>query len=228
MTNFEEALANSLDQLASGSNLDECLARYPEHAAQLRPLLRTAQRLERGQELKPAPGAKARGRARLTNHMRAYPRHATRGATSFQRLMVSMAVVALAFLVTGTAFAQSALPGDFLYGWKRTSENVWQAVSPDRLGTDLALSHRRAVEITKVTQDPGKSLQAVDEYRAVLIRLHAHEGEESQARVYPLLQAEQDLLNSVGISVPELDDYLKDAPVLEANPSVPEIEPGIP
>jgi hypothetical protein len=229
MTNFDEAFANSLDQLAGGSSLEECLARYPEHAAQLRPLLRTAQRLERGQGLMPSPAAKARVRARVTSHMRAYPRRGQRGAMSFQRLMVSLAVVAIAFFVTGTAFAQNALPGDFLYGWKRTSERVWQIVSPDRLGTDLALSHRRAVEITRVTQDSNKSVEAVvEDYREVVMRLRAHEDSDSQARVYPMLQAEQDLLKSVGVSVPELDEYLKHAPASETTPSVPEIAPGLP
>ncbi len=228
MTNFDEALANCLDHLAGGSTLEDCLARYPEHAAQLKPLLRTAARLERGQGLQPSPAAKARVRARLTNHMRANPRRGQRGAISFQRLMVSLAVLTLAFFVTGMAFAQSALPGDALYGWKRTSEKLWQAVSSDPLGTDLVLSHRRAVEITWVTQDPEISLRAVEDYREVLLRLEAHEDADSQARVYPQLQVDQDLLKTAGISVPELDDYLLSTSAPGKDPALPVVEPSIP
>jgi hypothetical protein len=42
------------------SNIDECLARYPEHAAQLMPLLAAATRLTRGREVVPDPAYRAR------------------------------------------------------------------------------------------------------------------------------------------------------------------------
>jgi hypothetical protein len=47
--------------------------------------------------------------------------------------------------------AQSALPGDPLYGWKRTSEQVWRSLSPDQIGADLTIVHRRTDELLTVT-----------------------------------------------------------------------------
>ena len=39
--NFEEILDKCIDSINSGDSIDECLARYPEHAAELMPLLKT-------------------------------------------------------------------------------------------------------------------------------------------------------------------------------------------
>ena len=39
--NFDEILDKCIDSINSGDSIDECLARYPEHAAELMPLLRT-------------------------------------------------------------------------------------------------------------------------------------------------------------------------------------------
>jgi hypothetical protein len=225
MTNFEDILANSLDQLAGGASAEEVLARHPEHAAQLTPLLRTASRLERGREVRPSEAAKARVRSKLSNHMKAHPRHAPRGASNFQRFAISFAVLVLAFFVTGTAFAQGALPGDTLYGWKRTSERIWQAVSPDALGTDLALAQRRAYEVSRLTADPDRRGRAVEDYQEVLFRLRSRQDEQSQARVVPQLRVQQELLKTAGVSVPELDDYLQ-----RSNPGdkVPDAAPAGP
>ncbi len=38
---FDEILDKCIDSINSGDSIDECLARYPEHAAELMPLLRT-------------------------------------------------------------------------------------------------------------------------------------------------------------------------------------------
>ena len=212
MTNFEEALSNCLDQVANGASLEQALALYPEYALELQPLLVTAGRLERGREVRPSEGAKARVRDRLTGHMKSHPRHAPRGASNFQRLAISFAVVLFAFFASGTAFAQRALPGEALYSWKRASENVWRAVTSDPLGTDLAISERRAFEITRVREDPERSTRAVKDYQDALNLLKAREDDQSQARVLPRLQVQQELLKTAGISVPELDDYLSTHP----------------
>ena len=39
--NFEEILDKCIDSINSGQSIDECLSRYPEHAAELMPLLKT-------------------------------------------------------------------------------------------------------------------------------------------------------------------------------------------
>jgi hypothetical protein len=63
--NLEAALAACLDDLQAGMTPAQCLARYPEYADQLEPLLLTAERLQ-GQ---PWPilsvGGRVRGRERM-------------------------------------------------------------------------------------------------------------------------------------------------------------------
>ena len=208
MKNFDEALANCLDKIDDGASVEEALALHPEYSRELQPLLMTAARVELGRDLRPSEAAKARVRDRLKTHMKSHPRHARRGASNLQRLAMSFAVLLLAFFVTGTAFAQRAVPGETLYGWKRASESVWRVVSADPLGTDLAISERRAVEITRVNSDPARSLRALKDYEDALLRVQDQAGEDSEERVYPSLQIQQELLKTAGITVPELEDYL--------------------
>ncbi len=138
MTEFEKVLQECLLTLERGdSDVDECLSRHPRHALQLKPILLTTEYLERGRKARPSAAFKARVRAKLTQQMRAHPRKRTQFNFMFMQLAANFAVIVLAFLVVGTAYAQSAFPGDAFYNWKLTSENVWRAVSPDPVGTDL-------------------------------------------------------------------------------------------
>lgn len=234
MNDFDRALEDCLDRLSSGaSTLDECLARYPAHAARLRPFLWAAVRLERGRDIRPSPAFKARARARLTAHMQTHPRR--RGRTispSAWRLAASLATLAVVFLITGTAFAQGALPGDQLFGWKLTSEQVWRTVSPDPAAVDLKLTQRRAEELLTVSEDPYRSAQAMDAYQEALAHLTS-EADAQDVKHIKVLESQQEAFSSVGISVPELDAYLsnqispREAPPAEPNPD-PTPEPEIP
>ena len=63
---FESILDECLQQLHSGqADVETCLARYPEQAAALRPLLQTASRLRAAPVPRPSPAAKAAGRQQL-------------------------------------------------------------------------------------------------------------------------------------------------------------------
>lgn len=230
MTDFDQVLADCLDELASGaSSLDECLARYPEHAAQLRPLLQTAARFERGRSLKPSAAFRARGRAKLAKHMKDHPRPKQSNSIVW-RFTFSLAALTLAFLVSGTAFAQKALPGDSMYPWKRSSEKVWRAVTLDPLGTDLILSQRRAFELSKVFQDPDKSTRAIEDYEQTLHSLRSRQDADSHSRIYPVLVGQQELLKSLGVSDPVLDELLSGInippPEQELAPPLPRGESG--
>jgi hypothetical protein len=207
MKDFDQILDDCLVQISNGvSTLDDCLARHPEHAARLRPILLTALRLGAGRTVVPSPALKARARARLTMYMQAHPR---RKSTAFPvlRLAFDMAALLLAFLVTGTALAQGALPGDALYDWKLISEQVWSAVAPDPLALDLALSERRVNEMLAVSGDADAYAAALAGYQEVLARLTARTDADSQARILFVLTSQQEALKSAGISIPELDVY---------------------
>ena len=63
---LERALNECLSQLNTGEfGLEEVLARYPEHEAELRPLLRTAMLVRQTPQAVPSPDARAAGRLRL-------------------------------------------------------------------------------------------------------------------------------------------------------------------
>src|SRR5215216_7783576 len=119
MTEFEMVLQDCLLALEHGeSNVGECLSRYPKFALQLEPILLTSLDLERGREARPSAAFKARVRAKLTREMQAHPRRSIRFNFMFMRMATNIAVILLALLGAGTAYAQSAMPGNPFYPWK--------------------------------------------------------------------------------------------------------------
>jgi hypothetical protein len=126
---LETILDTCLTQIEeSGASVDECLARYPEYAAQLQPLLRAATKLARAREVVPDPGYRLRARSQLNTYMQQNPQH-KRVSPVFWRVAVGFATVMMLFIASGTAFAQQAVPGDTLYNWKLTSEHLWRLTS---------------------------------------------------------------------------------------------------
>ncbi len=186
MTDIDNVLERCLtDLLTGGSTLDECLARYPEHALQLEPLLRMAARVERGSRVRPSPGFKVHARSRLVSHMRVNPRRKVTSISPFWRLMAGLAVIILAFFITGTVYAQGALPGDPLYTWKLTSEDAWRLVSTDPITTDLRIANRRIREMNVTVNDQVKWARALEGYRKVLSRLETELDSDALNNILP-------------------------------------------
>lgn len=170
MSELERILEDSLAQITlEGKSLEEVVARYPEHADQLRPLLQASQKLMNFEGGLPSPEFKQRGRAALGAHMRAHPvKIVSQRPRTVMRFAVGFATLMLAFATVGTAFAQSALPGQALYGWKLASERVWRSVHVNRVYVDLELSSRRLKELLAVQNDPQRARQALADYAASL------------------------------------------------------------
>jgi hypothetical protein len=205
MTEFEQVLDECLYDLEQGaSNVEGCLARHPKHAAQLEPILLIAEGLEQGRALEPAPAFKARARAKLTMHMQAHPRRSTRAGFAFWRFATSFTMLVLAMLVAGTAYAQSALPGDLFYAWKLTSERVWRVVSPDPISTDLAIANRRIDEMNAVANDPVRSALALEGYQEVLTRLQSEVDPETLKQILPRIQIEPEPIENPEQLIPTL------------------------
>jgi len=172
MTNVDDILEQCLTELLTGaSTVEECLARYPEHTAQLEPLLRTAARVEMGSRVHPSPVFKARARSKLTMHMQAYPRRREASGFPFWRMMAGLAAVVLTLFVTGTVYAQGVLPGDPFYEWKLTSERAWRVVSSNTVITDLRIANRRINEMNVTVKDHDKWARALKGYSEVRSRL---------------------------------------------------------
>ena len=214
MNDFETVFEESWSRMESGeSTLDDVLARHPEHGAQLAPLLQAASTLAGVKDVMPSPVFRSRTRTQLNIHMRENPQK-KRVSPMFWRLTITLVSIILAFFVTGTVFAQRALPGDTFYGWKLGSESAWRVVSPDRLGTDLTLSNRRVHELVSLSGDERRRTRAVENYQKLLIRFHSAADARDQERILPVLRSQKESLNKAGMSIPELDSYL---PVDEAD-----------
>jgi len=207
---LETILDICVSQIKDGeSNVAECLALYPEQAAQLEPLLKAATKLSRGREVIPDPAYKARTRAQLSTYMQQNPQR-KRVSPVFWRLAIGIATMLLAFLATGTSFAQQALPGDQLYDWKLTSENVWRMTSNDQLGVDITLSNRRVNELVVVSGDQIRQAQALENYEKLLVKFKAAKSERDRARILPVLRVQHEALIKAGVTIPELEALFPD------------------
>jgi hypothetical protein len=204
---LEAVLDTCLNQIEAGkSDVTGCLRRYPEHAAQLQPLLEAATRLRRGREIVPSPSYKARARTQLNIYMQQNPQQ-KRVSPILWRFAISMAAVLLLFLASSTAFAQTAVPGDAFYNWKLTSESIWRLTSSDNLAVDLALSNRRMYELITVADNEARRPRAVEKYELLLIKFSAEQDTEKRARIEPVLRSQHQALNQAGVAVPELEKY---------------------
>jgi hypothetical protein len=133
MNNIYDVLEICLQELENGADPESVLARYPDHASELRPILKASvmARTRSAALPDPSPETVRRGRAKLLQHAaqmreaKVAPR-SKRMIPIFQRLAISFILAAL-FLTTGTGLvsaSSSALPGENLYPVKLTWENV--------------------------------------------------------------------------------------------------------
>ena len=204
---LETILDICLSQIDEGeSSIDDCLARYPEYAAQLKPLLHAATKLARGREVMPDPGYRTRARSQLNVYMQQNPQR-KRVSPVFWRVAVGFVTMVMLFIASGTAFAQQALPGDALYNWKLTSEHLWRFTSNDQLGYDIALSNRRMNELLVVSGDQMRREWAIQNYEKLLIKFRTAEDAKDRERILPVLRAQHEALIEAGITVPGLELY---------------------
>ncbi|MCQ3938692.1 MAG: hypothetical protein DPW18_16840 [Chloroflexi bacterium] len=130
MNKLFDALEVCLHEIENGTDLETALARYPDLAGELRPILKTAIKARNMSAAEPSAEAARRGRARVMQ--RAAEIRESRRAPNrrvipvFSRLAISFALV-IAFLLSGTGIlsaSASALPGESLYPVKRGWESV--------------------------------------------------------------------------------------------------------
>ena len=166
--NLFDALEICLQALDQGADLESCLVRFPELAADLRPIL-TAAVQARSVSAAPVPvDVVQRGRARVLQaaaEMReqkkvvpALPFWRRKGffGARFARLAVSSAAMIVFLLSGGTGLvnaSSSALPGDHLYPVKRSWEGVRLMFVFDKQAKDTLeqeFDHKRVQEIEEL------------------------------------------------------------------------------
>jgi len=199
---LETILDICVSQIEDGeATVEECLVLYPEQASDLEPLLRAASKLSRAREVVPSPAYKARTRAKLSIYMQQNPQR-KRVSPIFWRVAIGVMTMLIMFLATGTSFAQQALPGDQLYNWKLTSEDVWRMTSSDQLGVDITLSNRRVSELVVVSGDQVRQQRALQNYEKLLIKFNEAKSEKDRARILPVLKVQHQSLIDAGILIP--------------------------
>ena len=172
MTNqFDRILDECIDRVTrQGEPVETCLARYPERAADLEPVLRVVAKASATLAFTPSAAAKDRGRLRMQAELEALRRKdaqvrerpdgiGTRLFTAPPRWAVAAGVVVLAVVGGGAgtvAAASGSLPGDALYPVKRATEEVrlaFQFSQEGKAKLHVAYADHRAQEIALLVQD---------------------------------------------------------------------------
>jgi hypothetical protein len=204
MKSYQLILEECLTALANDTaTVEECLARYPEYAEELKPLLKTVRVLKLGRSVKPSLAFKAYSRVYLTQHLRLNPHHSQRMRLSWQ-IVTTLAMLVATLFVTGTVHAQTVLPGDNFYPWKRASEEIWRALSINPVGADIILSERRLNEWVTVADDPKLSGEAMVDYFGELDRLKQGDNLETHKYIAPVIQTHHEILDQAGLPGAEL------------------------
>src|SRR5262245_27188703 len=132
MNNIYEALEVCLESIDHGMDIETSLARYPDIADELRPILEASVNAKGMAGPAPSADAVRRNRAkflqRATKMREAQVKSASapKWLSSLRRAAIALAVLVITF-ISGTGLVRASsntLPGDNLYPVKRTWEDV--------------------------------------------------------------------------------------------------------
>ncbi len=145
--------------LIKNESIDACLARYPQHAAELKPLLETTNAARAASSISPDATFRARARyefrSALYDKMSRKKRHTQVWRWRWATIASTAGVLLLTSAGSVAAASSGAMPGQTLYNMKRTIENV----QIDLTGSQAAkarlyatLADRRVREIVYAAQ----------------------------------------------------------------------------
>ncbi len=167
MNEFETILDYCIDQMQSGTSLEECLSQFPEYRDELKPMLEMAAQL--GALESPEPSVETINNALFEIGQRAgQQQHAVKKSGIFLpefirkpwvfRTINALLVVVVLFFGLSTASANS-VPGDLLYPFKKFTENVQFVLTTgkqDKAELRLTFSEKRLRELSEVYRKTGK------------------------------------------------------------------------
>lgn len=142
-----EALNDCIERMAAGQSLNDCLRRYPQYAARLRPLLEVGRLIEHAQAQPfEVEVAQRRVRATITERLQAPP-----PSRAYGRLVLIAASLLIAF-VSMFAAAENSLPGDSLYIIKRFGETARTGV----MGMEFGSRRVEEIRVLQALQRPAR------------------------------------------------------------------------
>jgi hypothetical protein len=223
--NLELIFEECLERVFQGESIESCSTSYPNEAAYLEPLLRTAIGVSnRAAKLRPDPEFKARASMRIQAAWQYAAQQKpvakpSRGFAWQRSLAFALtAVVVLVCSSVGTAFASSnALPDEPLYPAKLATEQIAMAFSfseENKAALHAQLAEKRAQEIAAMAR-AGKTDYVV----ATATRL-THQIEQAEFSVTALAQKEAAQRASVSIT----PQPTRPAPAMKAPPPAPSQE----
>jgi len=151
---FNNILDECLERIVvDGETLEQCLERYPEQAAELKPLLETVLAVKAASAVEPRPEFKARARYQFRSALQEKAAPKRRPFFGWlPRWATALAIVLVVLLVGGgtVAAASNSMPDSVLYPVKLATENVQLALTTSQLGKArlcAGFADRRVVEI---------------------------------------------------------------------------------
>ena len=133
---FEECLERVL---TGGETIEQCLASFPEHATELKPLLQTALAARETLEIAPRPEFRERARYQILTELRDMEERKQHRFSLFAwqpRWATAVIAVLVLLMASGgtVAAAGGSMPDQTLYPVKLVTENVRMALIPSKLG----------------------------------------------------------------------------------------------
>jgi hypothetical protein len=134
---FNNILDECLERLlVGGETLEQCLQRYPEQAAELKPLLETALAVKEASVLKPRAEFKARARYQFSSAFQEKAPRVGRRLFGWMPQWATVVVLALVLMMAGGGLmtaAAGSMPDSFLYPVKLATEEVQLVLAPSEM-----------------------------------------------------------------------------------------------
>ncbi len=160
-TEFDNILDACLERiLAKGETVEQCLARYPEQAVELEPLLHTAVSIKKTVAVEPRAEFRERARYQLRTALQDMKEKRQRRFFFFpwQPRWVTALIIVLILMLAGSGTVTAAsvsMPDATLYPVKLATEKVWLLLTPsefEKAELYIKLADRRFAEITKMAE----------------------------------------------------------------------------
>jgi hypothetical protein len=195
---FDNIFNECLERLlVKGESLEQCLARYPEQAAELKPLLETALAAREASNIQPRPDFRARASYQFRSALKETAAGKSRTSWGwFPRWATVVAIVLVLVLAGGgtVVAADSSMPDSPLYSVKLVTERVRLTLTPSQMGRARIYAQLADRRVTEIAYMAGKGdarqvdiiTQRLDRHLALLtVLVLAQRGDEAPMLMAP-------------------------------------------
>jgi len=194
---FDNILDECLERLlVKGETIEQCLASYPEQAAELEPLLQTALAAKKASAIQPRPEFRARARYQFRSALQEAKTKRGRRFFVWQPRWATAIVIVLILLLAGggtVAAAGNSMPDGTLYPVKLATENVRLRLTPSELGKAQLYANfadKRVLEIARMAKKGKPELvertaQRLDAHLMMIARLVSPPEKEAAVLMVP-------------------------------------------